>query len=92
MILRIFPVWATMLGLGESQLVGVDLPLQAPRAHYREMVDHLKGDPLSLAAVITSHKINLYMAASDLFDYSDRFARLSHEVSRLVKRDNILVA
>jgi shikimate 5-dehydrogenase len=63
---RLFPFWATLLGL-HARLVGVDLPLQAPIEHYREAVAQIKYDPLSMGALITTHKINLFNAAEDLF-------------------------
>ena len=58
-ITRLFPYWATILGL-HARLIGVDLPLQAPMEQYREAVAQIKYDPLSMGALITTHKINLY--------------------------------
>src|SRR5437868_2134700 len=67
---RLFPFWAAMLGLN-ARLVGVDLPLQAPRERYREAVEQIKYDALSMGALITTHKVNLFNAAEDLFDVLD---------------------
>lgn len=89
---RLFPCWASILGLGNAQLVGVDLPLQAPVERYREAVAQIKYDPLSMGALITTHKINLFNAAEDMFDAFDAYARLCREVDCISKRDGQLVA
>lgn len=87
---RIFPVWAETLGMPEAQLVGIDLPLRSPPADYRRIVEHIRRDPLSLGALITSHKLDVVAAASDLIDERDRFAQLAHEVTCLYMRDGVL--
>lgn len=61
----------SILGLEDARLIGVDLPLQAPLEQYREAVSQIKYDPLSLGALITTHKVNLFNAAEDLFDALD---------------------
>ncbi|MDJ0336687.1 shikimate dehydrogenase [Cryobacterium sp. PH31-O1] len=86
-IRTVFPLWAEALGLGEVELVGIDLPLHAPDAQYRTVVNFLKNDALSLGALVTTHKIDLYRAAHDLFDDIDPLAILMDEVSCLSKRD-----
>ncbi|WP_066041485.1 shikimate dehydrogenase family protein [Herbiconiux solani] len=86
-IRTVFPAWAEALGLGEVELVGIDLPLHAPEEQYRTVVSFLKDDPLSLGALVTTHKIDLYRAARDLFDEIDPLAELMDEVSCLSKRD-----
>ncbi len=88
---RLFPYWATILGL-HARLIGVDLPLQAPMEQYREAVAQIKYDPLSMGALITTHKINLFNAAEDLFDVLDPYAQLCREVDCISKRDGQLVA
>jgi shikimate 5-dehydrogenase len=88
---RLFPYWAAMLGL-HARLIGVDLPLQAPIERYREAVAQIKYDPLSKGALITTHKVNLFNAAEDLFDVLDPYAQLCREVDCISKRDNRLVA
>jgi shikimate dehydrogenase len=90
-ITRLFPYWATILGL-HARLIGVDLPLQAPMEQYREAVTQIKYDPLSMGALITTHKINLFNAAEDLFDALDPYAQLCREVDCISKRDGHLVA
>jgi len=84
-IQTVFPVWAEQLGLTGARLQGIDLPLHAPVADYRSVVEFIKSDPLSLGALVTTHKIDLFNAASDLFDYVDPFARMMGETSCLSK-------
>ena len=86
-IMRLFPLWAEVLGLNHAQLIGVDLPLHAAPEQYRRAVVQIKNDPLSLGALITTHKIDLFQTASDMFDSLDRYAQLCQEVSCIVKRD-----
>lgn len=90
-IMRIFPRWRDLLHLGaDIEMIGWDLPIHAPRARYREVVTRLKEDPANLGALVTTHKIDLYQAARDLFDETDRYARLCDEVSCIAKRDGRL--
>ncbi len=84
-ITRLFPCWAAILGLEDARLIGVDLPLQAPMEQYREAVSQIKYDPLSLGALITTHKVDLFNAAEDLFDAMNPYARLCREVDCLSK-------
>lgn len=86
-IQRVFPVWAEQLGLTGARLQGIDLPLHAPAEQYRAVVEFIKRDPLSLGALVTTHKIDLFRAASDLFDYIDPFAIMMGETSCLSKTD-----
>ena len=88
----VFPRWARALNLGVVELVGIDLPLHAPASHYRAVVSFLKGDPFSLGALVTTHKIDLFAAAEDLFDEIDPLARLMAEVSCLSKRGGLFRA
>ncbi|MDJ0334052.1 shikimate dehydrogenase [Salinibacterium sp. G-O1] len=91
-IRTVFPRWAEHLGLGEVELVGIDLPIHAPAEQYRAVVQFIAGDPLSLGALVTTHKMDLYAAASDLFDEIDPLASLMTEVSALSKRNGGLRA
>jgi shikimate 5-dehydrogenase len=91
-IRTVFPRWTQALGLGDVPLVGVDLPLHAPRADYRRIVEFLAADPLSAGALVTTHKIDLYAACADLFAGVDPLAQLMGEVSCLAKPEGALVA
>jgi shikimate 5-dehydrogenase len=86
-IMRVFPAWAEHLGLGDVAMRGHDLPLHAEPQRYRDVVSALKADPLDRGGLVTTHKIDLFNACRDLFDYVDPYAELCGEVSSLSKRD-----
>ncbi|WP_182086502.1 shikimate dehydrogenase [Aureimonas sp. ME7] len=89
-IMNVFPAWARFLGL-DAEIRGIDLPLHADAAAYREVVSFIRQDPLSVGALVTTHKIDLFKAAHDLFDEIDPHARLMDETSCISKRDGRLV-
>ena len=89
-IMRIFPVWAELLGLPTRELDGHDLPLDATPAQYRALVEAIRDDPEHRGALVTTHKMALYAAAHDLFDELDDFARACGEISSISKRDGRL--
>lgn len=91
-IMSVFPAWAEHLGLGAVAMRGHDLPLHAEPRRYRDLVQELKDDPLDLGGLVTTHKIDLFHACEDLFDYVDPWAELCGEVSSLSKRDGQLRA
>ncbi len=90
-IMKVFPEWAAYLGLGDCALKGIDFPQHAGPEGYREAVRFIKDDPLSLGAVVTTHKIDLLHACRDLFDERDGCSRLLGEVSGISKRNGRLV-
>jgi shikimate dehydrogenase len=57
---------------------------------YRTATLQIKHDLLSVGALVTTHKIDLYEAAVDLFDYVDSYARICGEVSSISKREGRL--
>jgi shikimate 5-dehydrogenase len=85
-----FPPWVRELGYPEVVLEGVDLALHDRPERYRRAVAQIKFDPLSLGALVTTHKIDLLDAARDLFDYLDPYAQICGEVSCISKRDGAL--
>lgn len=85
MIMRVFPPWAGALELGDCELVGIDLALHDQAERYRQVVTFIKEDPLSVGALVTTHKIDLLHAARDLFDDLDDLAALMGEVSAISK-------
>lgn len=91
-IVRVFPAWAEHLGLADVVISGHDLPLHAEPTRYRELVQHLKDDPLEVGGLVTTHKIDLFRACGDLFDEVDPWAELCGEVSSLSKRDGLFRA
>jgi shikimate 5-dehydrogenase len=90
-IMRVFPEWARHLGLGDVEMRGIDLVPHDRPDRYREVVSFIKSDPNSLGALVTTHKLDLFSAARDLFDEIDPHAILMEETSCLSKRDGKLV-
>lgn len=89
-IRRIYPRWMSELGI-DARLVGVDLPLDAPREQYRRVVERIADDPDRIGGLVTTHKLNILAASADLFDELDASAALLHEVSCIAKRGGRLV-
>lgn len=87
--MELFPRWAPLLGTS-AQLVGVDLPLDARREQYRQVVESIATHDDILGAVITSHKINLLAAARDLFSDCEPLSRITQEVNSISKRDGLV--
>jgi shikimate 5-dehydrogenase len=85
-IMKVFPAWAAHLGLRDAEIRGLDFPLHASPAAYREAVSFIKADPLSRGALVTTHKIDLYRACHDQFDEVRPLARQLGETSCLYKR------
>lgn len=89
-MMRIFPAWCETLGI-DADLIGVDFVLQDDPARYREVVQRIKDDPLILGALVTTHKLDLFAAAEDLFDELVPLAALLKEVSCIYKHDGRLI-
>jgi len=90
-IMRVFPRWIETLGHPEIVIEGIDHPLHDRPERYRQTVAQIKYDPLSLGALVTSHKIEILEAAGDMFDILDSSARITGEISCISKRDSKLV-
>ena len=91
-IVPIFPRWRDALELGaDVELEGWDLPVGAPAERYREAVARLKAEPGVVGALVTTHKLDLFRAARDLFDELDEHARRLREVSCIARRDGRLL-
>lgn len=88
-IMRIFPIWAKALGI-QGCLKGIDIAIHAPAEDYRAAVEFIRNDPLSLGALVTTHKIDLLNACRDLFDELDPYAQRFGEISSISKRDGKL--
>jgi shikimate 5-dehydrogenase len=89
--MKIFPLWAEYLGLRDTEIKGIDFPLHAEPAAYRQAVEFIKNDPLSAGALVTTHKIDLFIACRDIFDEIDPFAQLMGETSCISKANGKLV-
>lgn len=90
-IMRVFPRWAEALGL-DAVIKGFDFAPHSDAASYRTCVEFIKRDPLSMGALVTTHKIDLYSSCRDLFEYVDPYAEQLGEVSCISKRDGQLCA
>lgn len=89
--MTVFPKWADYLDLGEVEIKGIDLVPHDTAENYRATVAFLKNDPLSLGALVTTHKLDLFAACRDMFDVIDPHAALMAETSCLSKRDGKLI-
>lgn len=85
-IMKLFPLWAEELGLKDAVIKGIDIEIHAKPEIYRDVVSFIKNDPLSLGALVTTHKIDLYNAAKDMFEYLDPHAERFEELSSISKK------
>jgi shikimate 5-dehydrogenase len=88
-IMRVFPAWARHLGISE-RIVGIDCKWHDDPAVYRNVVSFIKGDPMSVGALVTTHKIDLLTATRDLFEVLGPYAQLMGEVSSISKQGDKL--
>lgn len=88
-IMKVFPKWAEALQI-DATIKGIDIGIRAPKEEYRSCVEFIKNDPLSMGALVTTHKMDLYEAAKDLFEYMDPYAEQFHELSSISKLDGNL--
>lgn len=90
-IMKVFPRWMEALGRPEIVIEGIDHKIHDEPQAYRRTVAQMKYDPLSLGALVTSHKIDLLEAARDMFDELHESARLTGEISSISKQGTKLV-
>ena len=86
-IMKVFPKWAKALDLKNTVIKGIDFAPHSPAEQYREAVEFIKNDPLSLGALVTTHKIDLFKACKDMFDYIDPYSERLGEISSISKKD-----
>lgn len=89
-IMKVFPLWAEALGLKGAVIKGIDIEIHAKPQIYREAVSFIKNDQMSLGALVTTHKIDLYNAAKDMFEYLDPHAVRFDELSSISKKEGRL--
>lgn len=89
-IMKVFPLWAEELRHPEIVMQGIDLKIHDSPENYRTAVAQIKYDPLSLGALVTTHKIDLLEAARDMFEYLDPYALICGEVSSISKLEGQL--
>lgn len=90
--IKMFPHWVKNLGIQNANLLGVDMNIRDTPQRYREFIERLIRDDNCRGAVITTHKLDLYNAANDMFHQVDSFAESLQEVSCIVKREGKLFA
>ncbi len=88
-IMKVFPEWAKALGI-DAVMKGIDIAIHEKPEVYRKVVEFIKKDPLSMGALVTTHKIDLYDAAKDKFGYLDPLAQAFGELSSISKKDGKL--
>ena len=84
-IMKLFPLWMNELGSPGISIEGIDLKIHDNPENYRQAVAQIKYDANSIGALVTTHKMDLYSAAEDMFDYFDDYALLLKEVSSISK-------
>jgi shikimate 5-dehydrogenase len=89
---KVFPLWMEVLGRPDVVLRGLDHPMHDDPEAYRASVAQIRDDPNSLGALVTTHKIDLYNAARDMFDTFDPYAQITGELSSISKLDGRLEA
>lgn len=89
-IMKLFPLWAKALGIEHAVLKGIDIDIHSDPQDYRDVVEFIKNDEWSMGALVTTHKIDLYHAAKDLFDYFDPYAEMFSELSSISKKNGRL--
>jgi shikimate dehydrogenase len=89
-IMKVFPLWMKVLGRQDVIMEGIDCKIHDEPEIYRKAVAQIKFDPLSLGALVTTHKIDLLTAARDMFDYLDPYAQITDEVSSISKLEGRL--
>lgn len=89
-ILRLFPRWAELLGV-EAEIAGRDIPLGAAPAAFRAAVEEIAESAEIRGALVTTHKVDVYRHARDLFDELDEHAHTCREISCISKRGGALV-
>jgi shikimate 5-dehydrogenase len=90
-IMKVFPAWGNFLGLKDAEIKGIDFKLHDNPAAYRKAVEFIRDDPMSMGALVTTHKIDLFHACRDMFDVIDPHALLMDETSCISKRDGKLI-
>jgi len=89
-IMKVFPLWAEYLKLGDCKITGIDCKQHDNPETYRKIVSFIKKDPLSLGGLVTTHKIDILSASRDMFDELCPYAELLGEVSCISKRNGRL--
>ena len=90
-IMKVFPRWAEFLGLGDVAIQGMNFRWHDEPENYRKAAAFIREDPLSLGALVTTHKMDLLRACRDQFGRLDELAALMGEISGISKHEGCLV-
>lgn len=85
-IMKVFPRWMKVMGRPEVVIEGINHAIHDNPVSYRSTVAQIKYDPLSLGALVTTHKIDLLSASRDMFDKLHVSAEQTEEISSISKR------
>jgi shikimate 5-dehydrogenase len=88
--MKVFPLWMKVLGREDVVIEGIDCKIHDEPDAYCKAVAQIKYDPLSIGALVTTHKIDLLTAARDMFDNIDPYAQITDEVSSISKLEGRL--
>jgi len=89
-IQTIFPKWASLAGIRDAELVGIDIPIGAGPEIYRSRVSAILGDTEADGGLVTTHKVDVFRHAGDLFAELDDDAAALGEISCIVRREGQL--
>ena len=88
--MKLFPLWMEALGYSEIKIYPCDLKIHDEPSNYRQAVAQIKYDDGCYGALVTTHKMDLYSAAKDMFEYFDPYALLLDEISCISKNNGRL--
>ena len=89
-IMKIFPLWMDALRHSDIKIYPYDLKIHDEPENYRKAVAQIKYDENCYGALVTTHKMDLYTASKDMFDFLDPYAKLLGEVSCISKNNKRL--
>jgi shikimate dehydrogenase len=89
-IMKLFPIWADVLGL-DARVEGRDLPIGGAAHIYRSAVEEIATARDARGALVTTHKVDVFRHARDMFRELDDYALLCREVSSISKRAGGLI-
>ncbi len=87
---QLFPLWMEIFGRPEVKLEGVDCKIHDDPEVYRRIVAQVKNDPNSIGGLITTHKMDLFAAAREMFDGFNDLAQITEEISCMSKTEGRL--
>jgi shikimate dehydrogenase len=91
LVVRLFPVWAQLLGLGPAELGTIDVAPDAGPNQIRRVVEGIRDDARVRGAFVRVHEVAVFRHACQLLDELDRAARQIGEIDTIVKRDGRLI-